>query len=366
MPIDTNIYQNIKPIEMPSYLDSQQKAANLSALAMQQKHMGQQMQNEDQAAKMQAHLQKAQVFGNTLEGLSGLSPQERAVAYPQVRQQMIQEGVIKPEDAPEEHDEGFYRQSLMRYRQTAPAIENQLKKAHAAFYMAESQQKKQELENPKKSLTPGELKADEQFGKEVADYYYGGGKASVEKNVEKLQGAINKLNANPKLTGGLSTRIPLLDSDAAQDSLNPEMASVRDEIRGAIQGSLRATLGAQFTEKEGQAIFNRSFNPRLSPAENVKRATAELEAIKRMAAQKDASMERFISTGTLKGYQPQGTMLASAERQAPPAAPGSGLVPEAVAAEEPMIRMVGPNGKIKMVPLSKKGEAIAAGGKVVK
>ncbi len=157
--------------------------------------------------------------------------------------------------------------------------------------------------NLNKTLSPGQKSADEAFGKESTDYYYSGGKPGVEKNLGLLQEAINKLNKNKDLTGGLTTKIPFLSSDSAQDIINPEMASVRDEVRGAVQSSLKQILGGQFTEKEGQAIFNRSFNPRLSSKENAKRATVELEALKRMAAAKDKAMQHFGAQGTLRGME---------------------------------------------------------------
>jgi hypothetical protein len=302
MAIDTSIYGLAKPVEAPSYLDSAQKASNLSNLALQNSHAAQQLK----AADMQAHLQKADAFGNALEGLAGLPEEQRAQVYPQVHAELVQSGIISPDQAPSQYDPGFYRQSLLRYRQTAPAIKMQLEKSEIAknLAMARAAGQKQEL-----ALTPGQKTADEQAGKDIADYYYGGGKATVEKNIGRLQGAIDKLQSNPSLTGGISTRIPGLGSDIAQDTINPEMATVRDDIRGAIQGTLKQVLGGQFTEKEGEAIFSRAFNPRLSSAENVKRATSELESLKRMVGDKERAKDYFLAHGTLKGFEPTGTNL---------------------------------------------------------
>lgn len=373
--IDTSIYQNIRPIEVPSVMDAAKDAASLSQISLQNKRLTQQTKTADREEAYTAHLQKASQFGTAMEGLAGLPPDQQAAAYPKVRGELIQSGVVSPEDMPEQHDRGFIGTNVLKYRQSKEGIDRQLEQAKTAKELAEAAKYRAEAGTSKtaKNLTPGEKSADEVFGKDAGEYYYGGGKATVEKNVQRLQDAIDKLKDTPNLTGGITTRIPLLNSDSAQDTINPKLASVRDEIRGAIQASLRATLGPQFTEKEGEAIFNRAFNPRLSADENVKRATTELDAIKRMAAQKDQSMKQFISAGTLKGYRPAGTDLAGngpsdTQTDQPPATGGLG-VQSANASDAPpapkMIRMQAPNGAIKLVPLSKKGEAIASGGKVV-
>lgn len=186
-------------------------------------------------------------------------------------------------------------------------LDNQYKKLQIQML------KKKLASGGEQALTAGQEAADREFGKDASNYYHGGGRAGLESNFQKLQGAIDTLGAKPNLTGGLSTRIPLLGSDMAQDTLNPEMASVRDDIRGAVQGSLREIMGPQFTEKEGTAIFNRAFNPRLSAEENVKRASSEMEKLRRMADSKDTAMSYFKSHGTLAGFDPGVTSLAKSK-----------------------------------------------------
>lgn len=181
------------------------------------------------------------------------------------------------------------------------------------------------LESEKKAgafLTPGQKAADTSFAKDASEYFYGGGKSTVDKNLGRLGGAIDELQKNPNITGGITTRIPGLASDVAQDTLNPEMAKVRDDIRASIQGTLRQVLGPQFTEKEGEAIFNRAFNPRLSGAENARRAKAELDALKNMAAQKEQSMQQFMQSGTLSGFSPKSAQPVEMMKSSSSAADG--------------------------------------------
>lgn len=151
-------------------------------------------------------------------------------------------------------------------------------------------------------LTKGQEETDKTFGKDYADYQAGGGKSSVDKNVGLLETGIGELKSGKKITGGISGVLPKF----AYDVVNPEGASVRDKIEGAIQGTLKQVLGAQYTEAEGRRIFERAFNPRLSDEENAKRAQTELDAIRTMASDKDASARYYEQHGTLAGYKPGG------------------------------------------------------------
>lgn len=152
--------------------------------------------------------------------------------------------------------------------------------------------------------SPAQSAADSTFGKDYAEYQAGGGSAAVDKNIGLLESGIADLEAPGELTSSSSSAFPILGSDAAQDVINPNMAAVRDKIRSAIQGTLRQVLGPQFTEKEGQAIFNRAFNPRLSDAENARRARVELAALKEMAEHKEEAARYYEKNGTLRGFKP--------------------------------------------------------------
>lgn len=128
--------------------------------------------------------------------------------------------------------------------------------------------------------------------KEFADYQAAGGKATLDKNLARLEEAAKKLESGEVKTGKLSAAVPGLSSDVAQDVLNPEIAAVRDEVRGAVQATLRQTLGAQFTQQEGEAIFNRSFNPRLSAEENAKRIRTEIKGLRQTIKNKEAEFAK--------------------------------------------------------------------------
>lgn len=118
MAIDTSIYGLLKPVEMPSMMESQGNAMKLSQIAMQNQGMA-----NDQAAKMRQ--QKMSALGNALDSLAGLSPQERATQYPQVVGSLKQSGILGANDAPDQYDDGFFRQSYSMYQKSKEGLENQ-------------------------------------------------------------------------------------------------------------------------------------------------------------------------------------------------------------------------------------------------
>lgn len=70
--------------------------------------------------------------------------------------------------------------------------------------------------------------------------------------------------------------------------LDSRSRAIEQKMQSAIQMTLRPTLGAQFTQKEGERIMALKFDPLQSPAENRRRA-AELEkALRESVKAKDA------------------------------------------------------------------------------
>jgi len=62
-------------------------------------------------------------------------------------------------------------------------------------------------------------------------------------------------------------------------------------------------LGPQFTEKEGERLIARAYNPRLSEKENVKRVRRLIDQIKSAAKAKGDAADYFEKNGTLAGYK---------------------------------------------------------------
>lgn len=148
----------------------------------------------------------------------------------------------------------------------------------------------------------GTIAADQSFGKEYTDYKATGGFAEAEKNLQKLRESSNWLKTGKAEAGSYLAAIPWGIGEKLTDLTDEQLASVRDNVRGAIQGTLKQVLGGQYTEREGEAIFNRAFNPVLSSKENARRIDAEIVALTKRARAREAAMQYFEATGTLRGF----------------------------------------------------------------
>lgn len=188
--------------------------------------------------------------------------------------------------------------------------------------------RKKELEQPK--LTPGQEAADKAFGKEYSDYVAGGGSEGLKKNIQSLEFAKEGLKQGDKYDrwAGFLPRM-------VREVISPAQVAREDAVKNAIQATLRQTLGAQFTEKEGQALLERAYNPRLPVEENVRRVEQAAQELKRTAAQKMKSAEQFERTGSLVGLGAAGGLgsPASAPQQQAPSYDGSSPLPPGASPE---------------------------------
>lgn len=140
MALDASIFQNIKPVEFDTYGDQQKRAATLSQMANQNRRSEQEIAGADREAGMQ----KLNIIGNALESISGLTPEQRAQAYPQVRNQLVQSGVLKPEEVPPQHDEVLYQTALRQYQHGMEYAKQQHTQAQTGLFGAEAAKNRSE------------------------------------------------------------------------------------------------------------------------------------------------------------------------------------------------------------------------------
>jgi hypothetical protein len=74
--------------------------------------------------------------------------EQRAVEYPKVRQRLLQQGIIKPEDSPDQYDEGYFRQTWSAYTQSPGYLDRQKTQAEIAKLRAEAARKGSATEDP--------------------------------------------------------------------------------------------------------------------------------------------------------------------------------------------------------------------------
>ena len=110
-----------------------------------------------------------------------------------------------------------------------------------------------------------------------------GGGSTEQTYLENLKGVRDVLTVAEKsgdsITGvsqGILSQYPAL-----QAYFNPEGAVVQDRRASVAQLSLKAILGGQFSEREGELLIQRSYNPLLSEAENVERLTQLINRIEK-------------------------------------------------------------------------------------
>tara|TARA_R100000687_G_C6443645_1_gene161796 strand:- start:289 stop:1914 length:1626 start_codon:yes stop_codon:yes gene_type:complete len=135
--------------------------------------------------------------------------------------------------------------------------------------------------------------------KGVYDWTGAGGFAQVKENIDKLDDVITTLKENDDITGNVVGNIPA----AFRVFINPESVAVQDDINSIVFQSLRATLGAQFTEQEGKKLIEASFNVKLSEEVNIKRLERLKEKLLNMANSKESASKYFYANnGSMEGY----------------------------------------------------------------
>ena len=165
----------------------------------------------------------------------------------------------------------------------------------------------------KLDLTPAQKAIDSAFGKQYSEQIVGGGQADFDANVDKLESVLGKLQTSDSFTGPYIGSLP----QNIKEVTHPEAAGAQELVEEVVQRNLRIILGAQFTEKEGERLIKRAYNPRLEEPQNIERLKRLINSMKKARAAQMAANEYFQKNGTLKGYE--GTKvfsLQSIERDA--------------------------------------------------
>jgi len=149
------------------------------------------------------------------------------------------------------------------------------------------------------NLTPAQRAVDNAFAPAYADFVAGGGYSTVSTNLQKLGTVLDALDKSDSLTGGVIGNIPRM----VREIVNPASVEAQEAVEGVVQQNLRLVLGAQFTEREGDRLIARAYNPRLDEATNRKRLSALITQIAQMAQAKAEAARYYEENGTLQGYQ---------------------------------------------------------------
>lgn len=151
----------------------------------------------------------------------------------------------------------------------------------------------------KLDLTPAQKKVDENFAKNYIEWTAKGGEADARKQIRQLDRVLGKIVETDSATGPMVGVLPRM----VREVLNPASAALQDQVEEVIQRNLRAVLGAQFTEKEGERLISRAYNPRLEEEENARRLANLLQQMKEAYAANEAARSYFEKNGTLQGFK---------------------------------------------------------------
>ena len=126
-----------------------------------------------------------------------------------------------------------------------------------------------------------------------------GGYADFEKQLNQLTEVFNQIEGGENITGPIIGATP----DALLAILNPNALNARERVEEVIQRNLREILGAQFTQREGEMLIARAFNPRLPDEVNAARLSALIQQMDAAARAKDEAAAYFNEHGTLWRWQ---------------------------------------------------------------
>tara|TARA_R100000654_G_scaffold36286_1_gene61933 strand:+ start:358 stop:1560 length:1203 start_codon:yes stop_codon:yes gene_type:complete len=125
--------------------------------------------------------------------------------------------------------------------------------------------------------------------------------ADSQKLIEQLSAVANELNTSGfNLSGPILNLIP--DAAKAFTESGQRAISIRESVEEVVQRNLKAILGGQFTEREGEKLVKRAFNPALDESENLLRVNRLLAQLKTAYAAKTQMANHFSENGTLAGF----------------------------------------------------------------
>jgi|TARA_Y100000296_G_scaffold1587_1_gene1624 DNA-binding protein H-NS len=169
-----------------------------------------------------------------------------------------------------------------------------------ALLMALAQQAGSQGQTGGVTLSPLDVAYDKAFATKAVEWETLGF-AETESNLDKLQTNIEKLKTQDDLTGWFIGLMP----DKIKAAFNPEALALKNDIESIIFQSLKETLGAQFTEREGRMLVAANFNEMLPEEVNLKRMQRLYDTTMKASKAKEDKIAYFRENGTIKGWEGQ-------------------------------------------------------------
>lgn len=158
----------------------------------------------------------------------------------------------------------------------------------------------------KETLSPLQLKMDEKYADLLVNWNIGG-QGDMVKQTQQLEQVLNVLESGQDVTGFVLGSMP----DWMLAGINPQAMNTKELVQEVVQRSLRETLGAQFTEKEGAMLLARAYNPRLDEKQNAQRVRRLIEMINSRGEQLNSLNGYMQNNATSAGWD--GTLKSANE-----------------------------------------------------
>lgn len=148
--------------------------------------------------------------------------------------------------------------------------------------------------------TPMQKKVDEAWAPILVEWQRLGASDSL-KQLSQLDAVVNALESGENISGPMLGAIP----PGLRVFLNPNSVENQQQVEEVVQRNLRAVLGAQFTQKEGDRLIARAYNPQLSEATNKRRLARLMGQMSLSAQQIEAALDHANAYGTMIGFDGQ-------------------------------------------------------------
>lgn len=170
-------------------------------------------------------------------------------------------------EAPKDKTASFTK--LLNDRNSFPEGSEEWKQITAQINKQNAPPKNQNISvfNQGDSETQGAKDVSEVYSKDYIKWRLGDEASQVASNLSNLNEAFTTLQNNPTIVGVIKGGMP--DTFTAWN--NPNLLKVKESVATVVQQNLKAILGGQFTEKEGENLIKRAFNPQLGVKENLRR-----------------------------------------------------------------------------------------------
>lgn len=265
-------------------------AQEYSSLAQQQKEQQAAQDKMQREQQLQAASDVGRLAGSALQNPN---------AYPQIRAEAIKKGYGTEESLPQAYDEKFLR-GIQSQALTVSEQMGQQNKDHE-FSLKERElalKAREEKTKQQKGGKVGQDALDRDFAKDYNDWTSGGAKIA-RNEINKLSSVISDLKNKKVTTGGLTGLFP-------DQITSDKVLSARANVQSTVMNSLKAILGAQFTEKEGERIIKNTWNEADSTENNIARLERLVMDLENQANDKDKKSIYYEQGGTLTGYKGMG------------------------------------------------------------